>query len=152
MSRVLQLLQDNGDLSAANVAVIKRYVERWESSVFDAILETHMVGEDRLADRLALLFGVQRLYHIDETDFHEDSFEQISYQLARQLRCLILCGDSEEKRLLVVADPTRSEIQKMLDDDQDQFRLAIVEKSTIEDAIDRFYPIEQQIPSLWQSG
>lgn len=150
MIDILQLLAEKGELGESNLAVLKRYIEKWQLTPFAAMLETHIFSEDRLADQLAEIYQVQRVITIEEADLLEKSFELINYQKAKDLNCIVLRGEEENKALLVVADPTQPALQDLTSAITFPFQMAIAESSTIEEAIDRYYPIEQQLPSLFR--
>lgn len=148
MNSLLSLLQSSGDLSQSNLQVLQRFMGRWESSLFDAIIETHIMSEERLADELARLFQVHRVLGIDRADFDESSFTLLSYSQAKKWRCLLLQGDHADELLVVAADPSVKDLQEFVQTLPKSSRFAVAGKSVLEDAIDRFYPIEMQLPSL----
>jgi len=150
MIDILQLLAEKGELGESNLAVLKRYIEKWQLTPFAALLETHIFAEDRLADQLAEIYQVQRVITIEEADLRDDSFELINYQQAKDLNCIVLRSDEDSKALLAVADPSQVAMQEFLSAVSFSFQLAIAESSVVEEAIDRYYPIEQQLPSLFR--
>ncbi|MFW7377867.1 MAG: hypothetical protein ACOH5I_03545 [Oligoflexus sp.] len=150
MKDILQLLAEKGELGESNLALIKQYIEKWQLSPYEAMLETHIISEDRLADQLAEIYQVQRVITIEEHELQVESFEKINYEEAKDLKCILLNVNSSPKPLLVVADPSQDGLQKFLAKLPFSYQLAIAESTVIEEAIDRFYPIEQQLPSLFR--
>lgn len=150
MTDILDLLKKKGELSSTAYELVMRYIEKWQLSPFEVMLETHIFSEDRLADQLADVYQAQRVLSIDEMDLSSETFQFLDYQQAKKLRCMLIKSEDAVHLLAVVADPTDQNLQDFLDSLSVQCELAIAERTTLDEAIERYYPIEQQIPSLFR--
>ncbi len=150
---ILDILLERGEISPSTIQVIERYVETWECTPFEALIECNIFSESDLADLLAQILKCDRIYYVGSLNIAKDALEALPFEHARQWTCLpVRFQDGAKESLeVVVADPTREDhlkvLRKLLNCD---FVLAVGERTDILVAVDELYPLEKQIPSLTQ--
>ena len=148
MIHLFEQLFVSKDLTKSNVTLLENYVERWSVLPFDAIVETHLLSESVLADRMADLFQLTRMFAIEPQLIEPELLAKVPFATAKRLRVLpIRAEEPPHQSTLVLVDPTHPDLAK-LKAELDYIKLAVAEKSVIEDAILSYYPIELQLPSL----
>lgn len=149
--KILEVLHANGAISESIFALVHRYAVAWQCSGYTALLDTNIFDEFTLADILASILKIDRIYNIDSIQVDDEALSLISYQMALKYECLplSLLGAQGQSLEVLVADCTDSqvlaELQSVLNC---ELSLAVGERSDIVKAINRLYPIEKQLPSL----
>lgn len=145
-----QALVGSGFLTEANAVVLRRFVEVWKISPFHAVLQTHLMPEEQLADALASTAKVDRVYNVSASQIDEAAAAAIGYRKSRAWECLPIKSEHNDGKVeLVIADPTQSEriaaLRRLINT---EITLSVAERSDIVKAIDELYPLPLQLPSL----
>ena len=101
---ILKLLNEFGELENEQLESIERFTEKWDASYFQAILETRIVSESRLANCLAEGLKLDRIFSIDGSDFGPQAFGFISYKHAKLYEIIPLGLMEDGEYHIVVAD------------------------------------------------
>lgn len=152
MSDILKLLVDGEFITDATRRMVAAFATRWRVSPFHALIETAVLGESELADHLASLLGIDRLYSLKGLAIAPEAANIIGFQRAREWECIALTADSGTAAPLdvVLADPTaEARIETLRRELNCGLTLACAERSDIVRAIDELYPLSAQLPSLF---
>lgn len=148
---LLALLHEEKELTETNLKLVEAYQKKWDMDVFEAILETHLLSEAKLADVLAIHFKANRLYIIDENEIPPEIFEKIDFFSARSYGTFPLGFTAQGSIKVALFDPTRRETLEFLDRNFETYELFICERRTVLEAINRLYPLSSQLPNLLKS-
>ena len=147
--KLIEMLVAKGLLNESLLIALNRYMDKWKVSPYTAVIDTRMVDEDTLADCLAELLKIERIYSLDEADVTPDALTKITYRQAHSWLVLPLGSTDSEYFKVLVVDPTNSDIINSVKKIMElPLKLAITEKKSIKKMIDHFYPVELQIPHL----
>lgn len=128
--------------------MLERFVDQWKCSPLQAIVDTRILTETDLANSLATIFQVDRLYSLKSHRIDEQSIKLMSYHEAKE-RVAVLLVDESGRYDLVVADPSDQEYLALLKKESPvTFTLAVGERTEIVRAIDEKYPLTAQLPLL----
>jgi hypothetical protein len=151
MSDILTRLVKGGFITPTIRKTVEHFAKRWDVSHFHALLVTEVMPENDLADALATLCGVDRLFHVASLGIDEEALKIIGFKRAREWECIVL--ETEDGTLdLVFADPTQTErTQQLKQELKRDLTLAVAERSDIVGAIDELFPLSSQLPSLFKT-
>lgn len=146
---ILALLVKGGFLTPTIRRVVDAFAKRWDISPFHSLLITEVMPEHDLADALATLCSVDRLFHVASLGVDDEALKVIGFKRAREWECIAL--KTEDGGLdLVFADPTRLDRSRQLKQElKRELTLAVAERSDIVGAIDELFPLAAQLPSLF---
>lgn len=146
---ILSLLEREDHITETNRRQVERYMRTWGVSALDALLKSHVMPEPELANALAVILKLDRVYNVGTMTLAEESLTVVPFRRAREWCCLVARSESG-KLELVLADPTRvariSEIKQGL---KKELALSVAERSDIVRAIDELYPLSAQLPHLY---
>ena len=146
---LLPLLVRGGFITQSVRRLVERFTARWDVTPFHALLLTEVMAEQDLADALAKLLGVDRIFNVRTATVDEEALKIIGFQRARQWECLVLKTE-HGTRDLVIADPSRNDrTQQLKQELKLEMTLAVAERSDIVGAIDELFPLSAQLPSLF---
>ena len=149
---ILFVLEREDHVTETSRRLVERYMRTWSCSALDALIRTHVMPEAELANALASILKIDRVYHINTLTFADVSLAVLPFRRAREWVCLVVRQESGQLEL-VIADPTRtdriSEIKQGL---KMELTLSVAERSDIVRAIDELYPLSAQLPSLYGSA
>jgi hypothetical protein len=139
-------------ISSASRRMVERYVERWQVSPFHAILQTDVLPEPALADAMAEIYKVDRVFQVATLPVSREALRVVGFKRARTWHCLAV-GDFEGRTgrfEIVLADPSqRGWIDQLKQELKRELTLAVGELSDIVKAIDELYPLAEQLPSFF---
>lgn len=148
---VFEILEDSREIGSSALKAAAIFAEKWSVSQFDAILETNLVSESRLADLISSALNLTRVSGVSTAPLTQSATELISYSRARDLRALplrVTVGASRTVEL-IVADPTQYEVfQNLAKELNCKFEFAVASRDEILRALEICWPIERQIPIL----
>lgn len=150
MLSLLNQLKDRGILTASNFTMLERFANRWNLTSFDAILETNILSESKLADFVAEIGGYTRIQALPFESLPEKIFQGIDYKTARALEVLPL-GDllGHDDFLVLMVNPTDMNkvgmVQNLLGT---KVTLGVGERNFVRKMIDKFYPLSMQLPHI----
>ena len=128
--------------------MLQIFVDTWHCSPLQAIMATHLMTEPEIANVLATLFQMDRLYSLKNHRVDHKSVELLSYKASKENVSVLLIDDSGRYDL-VVADPSDQEyIATIRSRATVEFTLAVCERREIVRAIDEKYPLIAQLPTI----
>lgn len=148
--KLLEALEDAGYITSTNVRMLSMYAERWRASPYEALLETHIMAEHSLADAIAEVFKLDRLYSFDASDVDSEAIAMISWPEAREYNCFIPYRDDDGTFQVCMLDPLDDRVLQFLSQRLPRFRPVIMDKRVMCRSIEEAYPLERQIPTLLQ--
>lgn len=125
----------------------------WSVGALEAVLDTHMISEDLLADALARHLKIERIRAVKSIAVLPGILELVPFTAARALCCLPVEWIIPRQHVkLVVADPTCLILKGALqanfprvDGKALEMTLAVGERRDILSAIDLLYPLSLQL-------
>jgi len=150
---ILTLLHENKLLSEANLVALQAYATNWSVSPFVAIIETNVMSEQDLADHLAEILKIDRVYHLSALNPSAQALKALGFKRAKAWECFPAGWRDEEHRVFeaIFADPTSAEdkIRDLAAELECEIALAVGERSDIVGTIDVQFPLAEQLPSLF---
>jgi hypothetical protein len=135
-------------LTPINVRMLEIFVDTWHCSPLQAIIDTHLMTEPELANVLATMFQMDRLYSLKNHRVDQKSIELLSFKESKE-NVAVLLVDESGRYDLVVADPSDQEyITGLRSKVTVSFTLAVCERREIVRAIDEKYPLVSQLPTM----
>ncbi len=146
---LLQLLTNAGFLSETDVALLKSFMEKWQLDAFGAILRTHLLSEQSMAEVLAKFLYIEKMDAIKPRDVAADAFSKLTYRQALEWEVMPLGSDGSGTFRFVLANPTREDVLRRLEECFDgEVSYLVAARKTVLSAIDASYPVEDQMPHL----
>ncbi len=145
-------LEKSGSISATNVRVVEKYCSRWNVSAYHALLQTHILTEHDLADAVAEIYGLDRVYSFDKNDIDLAVLKKIPYADAVRYQCCVPHSDEKGTYLAYIIDPTNTELFAYLNQHFAGCRTVVVDYTLMARSIEEAYPLEFQLPSLLSLG
>jgi type IV pilus assembly protein PilB len=147
---IFEILKSRGVLSTSTQRVIRGFMDRWKVDGFRACIETNIVEESKMADILSDFMKLQRVARLPSRSVSHDVFKFVPYNLALEHTVFPFEISSDGSKLKVaIADPTDPERLKSVAATTGKETIFFVaEKTEIVAAIQRYYPLAMQLPSL----
>jgi hypothetical protein len=150
-SPLLTTLASSGDLNPNNIRMLSGFMREWGVSAFDALIETKIFSEGRLADLISEHFGYMRMNGDDMRALDTSVVNTIPYIDARRLSCIVLStskkGECNNFRV-AMSDPTNvqymDQIKSLLGD---EFIPVVSTRSEIQQSLNIAYAPEDQFGS-----
>ena len=153
MIDILEVVKSQGMVSEITLDLIRRYTEVWNTSAYDALLDCHILSEKELASAIARHLDVSRIVTVSHGEIERQfGFDWLSYQRALEFKAIFVTPIGESITYLVIADPSIRGFVEFWNGLPFPCSLAIGEKSLILNWIDSFYPIQRQLPSLFDGS
>jgi hypothetical protein len=128
--------------------MLEIFVDTWHCSPLQAIIDTHLMTEPELANVLATMFQMDRLYSLKNHRVDQKSTELLSFKESKE-HVAVLLAEESGRYDLVVADPSDQEyIASLRSKATVSFTLAVCERREIIRAIDEKYPLVSQLPTI----
>lgn len=128
--------------------MLKKFVDQWKCSPLQAIVDTRILTETDLANGLAKIFQVDRLYSLRSHRIDDQSMKLLSYKEAKENVAVLLVDDSGRYDL-VIGDPSdQGYLDSLKKKSGVAFTLAVGERSEIVRAIDEKYSLAAQLPTI----
>ncbi len=135
-------------MTPTNVRMLEIFVDTWHCSPLQAIIDTHLMTEPELANVLATMFQMDRLYSLKNHRIDQKSTELLNFKESKE-NVAVLLVDESGRYDLVVADPSDQEyITGLRSKATVSFTLAVCERREIVRAIDEKYPLVSQLPTM----
>lgn len=150
MIDLLDILYGKEMISQVGKQLVLSYAQRWNTTIYESLIQTHMADEGELARISAEALSSTLLLSIDPTEVDHGGLQVLSYQKAKQLNCIIVKPYGDRIKRLVVSDVTNPLFAELLEEIKIPCKLAVAERKLIKEAVDRFYPIDHQLPSLFR--
>ena len=148
--KLLEALEDAGYITSTNVRMLSIYAEKWSVTTYDALLQTHIMAEHSLADAIAEIFKLDRLYSFDSSDVDAESLAMIAWSEAQEYQCFIPYRDDDGTFQVCLLDPLNEKVLQFLGQRLPRFRPVILDRRMMYRSIEEAYPLERQIPTLLQ--
>lgn len=153
MIDILDVVRSQDLVSDITLELVGRYTEVWNTSAYDALLDCHILSEKELASAVARHLDVSRIVTVSDAEIERQfGFDCLSYKRALEFKAIFVTPIGESITYLVVADPSIQGFEEFWDALPFDCSLAIGEKSLILNWIDSFYPIQRQLPSLFNGS
>jgi hypothetical protein len=148
--KLLEALEDAGYITSTNVRMLSIYAEKWSVTTYNALLQTHIMAEHSLADAIAEVFKLDRLYSFDASDVDAESLAMIGWSEAQEYQCFIPYRDDDGTFQVCLLDPLNEKVLQFLGHRLPRFRPVILDQRMMYRSIEEAYPLERQIPTLLQ--
>lgn len=79
-SNIANLLYNKNYLNKSILLTIKHYAQKWNISEFDAILDSHIMTQDELANLISEILQIDRIYNINLENIYSDLFNKIQFE------------------------------------------------------------------------
>ena len=145
---LLGALNQHGYLTETNIAVISHFSQKWKLSSYDAVLQAHIMSEQSLADAIADIFKLDRIYSFDLDDLEMSSLRLIDYETAKRLRCCIPNRDEDGTMQAFILSPLDKDVELFLHSRSEKYRFVVLDRRLMQRALDEFYPLMMQVSSL----
>jgi Type II secretion system (T2SS), protein E, N-terminal domain len=148
---IFDILERSHEIGKSALRAAKIFAERWSVSQFEAVLETNLISETRLADAIGVALKLTRVSGVLTAPLTQDATELVTYQRACDLKILPLRLVEGQKRKLelIVADPTQYQVLDSLARELScELEVAVAARDEILRALEICWPIERQIPTL----
>lgn len=146
---LLQLLANAGFLSETDVALLEKFMDKWQMDAFSAILRTHLLSEQSMAEVLAKILYIEKMDIIRPCDVAANAFAKLTYRQALEWEVMPLGSEGNDPFRFVLANPTREDVLKRLENCiEGEVKYLVAPRKTVLSAIDANYPVEDQMPHL----
>lgn len=144
---ILEILRKRGLLSGTSVRTVAGFMAKWSIDAYHAVLETHVVDEVRLADILSEEFKLPRISRIRSIAIDRDALNYLDYDRAMAWEMLPFRFGDEGDLHVLIADPTNvNNIEYLKSAWGKPIKFFIGERTEIEVATQRRYPLSMQLP------
>ncbi len=145
---LLKALERHGYLTDTNVRVLEHFSQKWKVNSYLAILETHIMSDQALADAIADIFKLDRIYSFDISDFDSSCLGLVSFSDSQRFQFLIPSQDEDGTLQVYILSPLDIDIDAYLRAKFSKFRFVVLDRRLMARALDEFYPLLLQVPSL----
>jgi hypothetical protein len=140
-------------ISNSLIKSIVGFMAKWDVDAYRAVVETHIIEESRLADILSDEFKLTRVARLRSRPVDLKALEFLSYASAVATDILPYAIDQDGRLQVAIADPSRSECIKKLEERYGRpLVLHVAERSEIQSSIQRYYPLSMQLPNTISSS
>ena len=146
MIDIFDLLLQNKIIGLTTSKMVKNFCLKWNISGYHGFLETNVFEESELADILSNIMKIDRVYDIFCPQADHDIYKKIGYLEARKRECFPRIITDAHWTEIILADPTQREnIATLRTKINKELHFSIATRSDILLAIDKYYPIEEQL-------
>ena len=146
--KLLSALEDAGYITKTNVHILTQFAEKWKISTYQALLQTHIMADHSLADAIAEVFKLDRLYSFDVSDVDSDALATINFKEAQRYGCFVPYRDEDGTFQACLLDPQDQEVQQFLGQRLPRYHPLILDHKLLYRSIEEAYPLERQLPSM----
>ncbi|MCX6127984.1 MAG: hypothetical protein NTX25_02835 [Proteobacteria bacterium] len=146
--KLLTALEEAGYITKTNVRMFNHYAEKWGIGTYLTLLQTHVLADHSLADAIAEVFKLDRLYSFDVSDVEEDALSMISFYEAWEYACFVPYRDEDGTFQACLLDPQDERVIQFLSQRLPRFQPLILDRRLLYRSIEDAYPLERQIPSI----
>lgn len=148
MSLVLEMMRNRRMITAHTDRMLQDFMLAWNVSDFDAVIDTHLLSEQEIADLLSKELKLDRLYMISPDMVDESVVRLVPFEKAREKRLLPL-RKVGKKIEVAMANPTDVESIQWLEEILNtEIAPVVVELRDVLNMVHECYPLDAQIPSL----
>ena len=144
---ILDILNRSGSLSDNSSMLIRDFAEKWELSLFEAIVECKVIAREDVAESLSRVLKLPLFMDFPAASKNIDALRRISFKDARNLCALPVNFNAENRSLqVVIDDPTDSgKVRSLQQLSGCKVQLAVSDPQLIRDTIDAWYSAPEQI-------
>jgi len=150
--QVLEILLTSKVISYSILRYLIDYMLTWHTDALNAIRETHLASESRVADAFATSLQIARVYQLHQSTLAASSPTCLPFHQARQLPAILVKEEpavDHENVELVCANPCMQDVFRAIEKTLGfKPRLAVAEAREIRRAIDHLYPLSDQFPAV----
>lgn len=144
---ILEVLRKRGLLSGTSTRTILGFMSKWSIDSYHAVIETHVIDEARLADILSDEYRLNRLTRLRSVPIDKNALKYLEYHRAMTWEALPFRFGQDGSLHVLIADPTNTDCIEYIKDKWNKaIVLFIAERSEIEIATQRNYPLPMQLP------
>ena len=149
MNNIFDLLLEKQIISMSTFKMVEKFCLKWQISGFHGLLETNIFEETELADILAEVMKMDRIYEIMCEKDNSNLQTKIVYKRARQIECFPrYYGDNDDIEI-IIADPTQRDlIAKLRQEFDSETHFSVGTRGDILNAIDKHYSIDEQLKMI----
>ena len=144
---LLYILGAAGELGESSAKALLKFMEKWQVSAFEAVMECQVVAEQKVADILARRLNLPRITVLNPKDIDEAVLAMVPFHLAAAWGVMpVGFGPSAEEIRVMVADPLNDDVLAKLQHlTQKRIQLLIGERGYVKRSIEDHYPPHMQI-------
>ena len=151
----ISALADRGLITDDQRITLAGFCNRWNCSVFRALIEANIISESDFADQAADILNLPRVTNIRSNSFDKKSLGFLPFHFARSRACVVLgCDDSVgyQRIRVAIADPWDFQSRQIVEDlVQVNVEWCVGEYSDVIEAIDRHFPVSSIVPHFWET-
>jgi hypothetical protein len=147
---ILNALKNGGYLTEMNVRILSHFAQKWKMNTYDAVLETHIMSDQSLADAIADIFKLDRIYSFDASDLELNCLKLISFADAKRLKLIIPNQDEDGTLQIFILNPLDEEVENFLRSKFHKYRHVILDRRLMIRALEEFYPLHMQVQTVGQ--
>lgn len=151
----ISALSDRGLISEDQRITLASFCNRWNCSVFQALIETNIISESDFADQAADILNLPRVTNIKSNSFDKKILGLLPFHFARSHACVVLGSDDSlgyHKIRVAISDPWDFRSRQMVEDlVHVKVEWCVGERSDVIEAIDRHFPISSIVPHFWET-
>lgn len=151
----ISALMDRGLFTDDQRITITGFCNRWNCSVFHALIEANIISESDYADQAADILNLPRVTNIKSKSFEQKYLELLPFHFARSRACVVLGSDdsgSYSRIRVAISDPWDFQSRQMVEDlVQLKVEWCVGEYSDVIEAIDRHFPVSSIVPHFWET-
>lgn len=147
MNQVLDFMIEDGLLSEVTFQIINNYIEKFNRSAFNAVLECHVIEESDLADVISRKMSIDRLFDLSEYNVDLATMLQLPWLVAVKFNCFPIGVNAENDAIEVVfSNPTVPDTLAVVETIIGKKIIPVVaEEKSVRAEISKRYPIEIQL-------
>ena len=144
---ILEILRKRGILSGTSMRTVLGFMTKWGIDAYHAVIETHVIDESRLADILSEEFKLTRITRLRSLKIDKNALTYLEYDRAMAWEALPFRFGADESLHVLIADPTNQVMVEHLKKTSNKaVVLFVAERSEIEVATQKNYPLTMQLP------
>ena len=144
---LLSILVSMGEIGESSAHAVRKFMEKWSMSAFDAVMECQVISEQKVADIFAKRLKLPRITELNPKDVDENVFCIIPFRYAVALVAMpVGFGNADDELRVMVADPMNKEVlTKLTNLTKKRIQLLIGERGYVRQSIEDLYPLHLQI-------
>jgi len=151
----ISALADRGLITEDQRITLTGFCDRWNCSVFQALIETNIISESDFADQAADILNLSRVSNVKSNSFDKKSLGLLPFHFARSRACVVLGSDDSlgyQRIRVAISDPWDFRTRQMVEDlIQVNVEWCVGERSDVIEAIDRHFPVSSIVPHFWET-
>ncbi len=139
--KLIEALINKNYLDRSFEGTLTQFIEKWEVRAFEAVLETRIIDQKKLADLISESFGIERFEHLSDYS-PQNKRLNLPLPFLKEWNCY--CLEKDEELYLVVANPTdESFLEALKKFDLKKMKIGVAEKSVVKRALHENYLLSE---------